>query len=1124
MQNSYIYSASDINNNFEYPELQRGNDYAKQRRVTNLVIDNMGVLTALVRGTASKPYQVEIQITKHKRTTDFDGYCTCPVGFDCKHIVAALFAGLDYFSPLKTSIQTPTNNTQMLDYETQKWLTKLSAKDGDIVDDNKQLTYIISPPTKELAFSVSAVFTYVLKNGFLSSINKKINVKNINYPQTQYLTDLDQTIIKLIGGLSEYYIHYYIYEIPAGEASNLLLNLLIQTGRCYLEAEKIHPNDALTMGETQKATIEWQVNNNGNQKTQLKVENIQNPIILSLTPPHYICPYTKKIGLIENELPAKQLALLLRAPEITPEHSELFHQKLANILPDLPAALPKIIPLQKQQIPPISCLKLCSTSIQAQKSNGWKYYPQGAPIEIPTVQLRFQYANKKVNWEDKNSEIKLFKDNELHIITRDISAENKQREYINKLGISLILNDIDNSYNVKSSDTWLFTNNPANKKFTTNQDTTKFWNDFMQNIIPKLKEQGWKIEISANFPYNIVHADDEWYSEIEEVSGIDWFGVELGVNIEGKKLNLIPIILKLLKTDQNIFDNIDKLSAQEPLLITLDDGRRLALPPKRAEILLSILKNLFSYKTEIDKNGRLKMQSLDSALLAEMEMAADSLNMRWFGGEKIRELGKKLKEFSHIESVNPPKEFKGELRHYQQEGLSWLQFLREYNLAGILADDMGLGKTVQVLAHIATEKSNKRLKHPFLVIAPTSLMSNWKAEAERFAPNLKVLTLHGNQRKEYFKDIKKHDLILTTYPLLPRDKDILLANEYNTIILDEAQTIKNSRAKLTQIACQLKSQHRLCMTGTPLENNLGELWSLFNFLLPGYLGTSLQFNRLFRNPIEKQGDVSSAQTLSRRIKPFILRRTKQEVATELPPKTEIIRMVELEGEQRDLYETIRISMYDKIRKEIATHGMGKSHIIVLDALLKLRQVCCDPSLLKIDIAKNITKSSKNEELMDMLIQMVKEGRKILLFSQFTSMLSILENQLKKENITYAKLTGQTIDRETQINNFQNGNVPLFLISLKAGGTGLNLTAADTVIHYDPWWNPAAENQATDRAYRIGQDKPVFVYKLITTGTVEEKILEMQEKKRALMDNIFDATGNSSSKLTTEDIQILFEPI
>ena len=309
-----------------------------------------------------------------------------------------------------------------------------------------------------------------------------------------------------------------------------------------------------------------------------------------------------------------------------------------------------------------------------------------------------------------------------------------------------------------------------------------------------------------------------------------------------------------------------------------------------------------------------------------------------------------------------------------------------------------------------------------------------------------------------------------------------------------------------------------------MENHLGELWSLFDFLMPGLLGDERQFRNLFRNPIEKFGDKDRSHSLTRRIAPFLLRRTKGEVAKELPPKTEILRSVELAGSQRDLYESIRLAMHEKVQREINQKGMARSHIIILDALLKLRQACCDPRLLKLDAAKAVTQSAKLESLMDMLPELIEEGRRVLLFSQFTSMLALIEAELRKVDLEYVLLTGDTTDRATPVQRFQNGAVPLFLISLKAGGTGLNLTAADTVIHYDPWWNPAVENQATDRAHRIGQDKPVFVYKLITLGTVEEKIMAMQTRKKELADSLFDPEAKNGPQLTADDLSALFEPL
>jgi SNF2 family DNA or RNA helicase len=309
-----------------------------------------------------------------------------------------------------------------------------------------------------------------------------------------------------------------------------------------------------------------------------------------------------------------------------------------------------------------------------------------------------------------------------------------------------------------------------------------------------------------------------------------------------------------------------------------------------------------------------------------------------------------------------------------------------------------------------------------------------------------------------------------------------------------------------------------------MENHLGELWSLFDFLLPGLLGSDRQFNRVLRHPIERQGDAAASELLARRVRPFMLRRTKAAVAGELPPKSEILRSVELEGAQRELYESIRLAMHERVRREVENKGLARSSIVILDALLKLRQVCCDPRLVKLESARGVRESAKLELLMTLLPEMVEEGRRILLFSQFTGMLGLIEEALQGRGLEYLKLTGSTRDRTTPVERFQAGEVPLFLISLKAGGVGLNLTAADTVIHYDPWWNPAVERQATDRAHRIGQDKPVFVYKLLSEGTVEERIQELQARKQALADSLFDADGAATPQWSDRDLDFLFEPL
>ncbi len=467
----------------------------------------------------------------------------------------------------------------------------------------------------------------------------------------------------------------------------------------------------------------------------------------------------------------------------------------------------------------------------------------------------------------------------------------------------------------------------------------------------------------------------------------------------------------------------------------------------------------------------------------------------------------------------PPKSLQAELRPYQQEGLNWLQFLREYGFGGILADEMGLGKTIQTLAHLLVEKEKKRLTHPVLLIVPTSLVPNWESEMAKFAPSLSFKILQGASRD--FEHLNTFDILITTYPLLYRDFEHLKKQHYSYIILDEAQNIKNKNTTAVKFLMHLTAEHRLCLTGTPLENHLGELWSLFNFLMPGFLGDDRYFNREFRAKIEKGNDEAAKKTLSTRIKPFMLRRTKDKIDLDLPAKTEIIQKCELTERQRDLYEVVRLAMHKKVQDEIDKKGLNKSHIIILDALLKLRQVCCDPRLLKME--HDVTESAKLNMLIEMVEEMVKEGRKILIFSQFTGMLSLIEAELNTIKIPFVKLCGDTKDRKTPVNEFQNGTTPIFLISLKAGGVGLNLTAADVVIHYDPWWNPAVENQATDRAHRIGQSKSVFVYKFIAKDTLEEKILELQAKKASIAGALFDQ-GNtkSAAQITQEDVNALFD--
>jgi len=564
-----------------------------------------------------------------------------------------------------------------------------------------------------------------------------------------------------------------------------------------------------------------------------------------------------------------------------------------------------------------------------------------------------------------------------------------------------------------------------------------------------------------------------------------------------------------------------EVEAGRKLVLPLPDGRRIALELASIKSMLLTLLDLFNGGGIETKHGRLTVSRHSAAEMAALEQSGLAAGLVWRGGEALRALGRQLRDRGGIGEAAIPDWFAASLRPYQQRGVVWLLFVRAAGLAGVLADDMGLGKTVQALAHLAIEKQAGRLTTPALVVCPTSVVGNWAREAERFTPQLRVLPLQGTDRKERFGFIAESDLVISTYPLMTRDHDVLTEQDWHTVILDEAQTVKNPGASMAQAVRRLRAGQRICLTGTPMENHLGELWALFDFMMPGFLGSQQDFGRRFRAPVEKGGDAAVHAALAKRVAPFLLRRTKGEVAADLPPRTEIVENVQMQAPQRAVYEAIRLAMHARVQQAIAEQGLAKSGIVILDALLKMRQACCDPRLLK--ISGTTTKkagSAKLERLMELLVTLLEEGRSILLFSQFTSMLALIEDAIKPLGIAYVQLTGDTRDRRTPVDNFQAGKVKLFLISLKAGGVGLNLPAAEYVFLLDPWWNPASEAQAIDRAHRIGQTKTVFAYRLLARGTIEEKVEELQREKRALAEGFFGEKGGAVGGLTREDLERL----
>jgi superfamily II DNA or RNA helicase len=615
----------------------------------------------------------------------------------------------------------------------------------------------------------------------------------------------------------------------------------------------------------------------------------------------------------------------------------------------------------------------------------------------------------------------------------------------------------------------------------------------LPRVVTALLQEGWHVE-----------AEGRRYRRaggfhIEVASGIDWFALQGRVDFDGATATL-PELLAALRRGEST--------------VRLGDGTYGILPEEWLRRYAPLAGLGTAHGGELHFT-RAQVGLLDAMVAAQPEVSVDGTFAR------ARE---ELRRFEGIRPVTAPVGFVGELRPYQRDGLGWLQFLERFGFGGCLADDMGLGKTVMVLALLEGRRERRAQvppgpdrPGPSLAVVPRSLIFNWKQEAARFSPKLRVLDHTGANRLAPGEHFDDYDLVLTTYGTLRRDAANLAQTRLDYAILDEAQAIKNAGTDAAKSARLLRADHRLALSGTPVENHLGELWSLFEFLNPGMLGTAAAFQSEgagLRNP-----DASTRRQLARALRPFILRRTKEQVARDLPPKIEQTLACELEPTQRALYEELRHHYRQSLLGRLEREGLERVTMHVLEALLRLRQAACHPGL--IDPKRLAEGSAKLDALLPQLAEVVAEGHKALVFSQFVSLLSIVRTRLQREGITHEYLDGQTRDRAARVQRFQTDpRCPLFLISLRAGGLGLNLTAADYVFLLDPWWNPAVEAQAIDRTHRIGQTRRVFAYRLIARDTVEDKILELQRHKRELADAIVGADASPLRSLTREDLERL----
>ncbi|MHC8371330.1 DEAD/DEAH box helicase [Pseudomonas sp. MDT1-85] len=1080
---------------FSRRALDKAHNYAHENRVKILELDDV-MVQATCKGSENYIYEQFIYLVENPYGEfELDCTCSCPVVIDCKHCATVIYHLQDL--PVESS---ESSAPVSLNRDLERWLNDIpretSDSDGAAQSTGTCWVYKLKPTPTAGKWLLEICKARQLKDGRLQDIRSVFSPSDALMREPGYLSELDLRIARLLVAVHSSHSHYSGYPLQ-GSSGAEVLELALKTSRLFLDFEQLQP---LALGMKRSAQFVWAEQGNGSFRPQWRSDEAPEETILALEPLYYLDRERMEVGPLLSELDNKLARHLSLVPDIPARQAMQFSHRMSavtRVAPSPHALTERIV----DDIEPQAFLTLATTK----RYTKWKYEPEHRAA------LAFTY-NGHMAADKKSTEVSVLFGTETQRIQRKPAAEKALRQALQKQGFKKA---------TRKSDAL-----PDNAGEMFDLPDESAWLAFVQSGVPALRDANWQISITDGFHFNL-QSVEEWYADVEESPGREWFDLQLGIVVNGERHSLLPILLHLLRNQPQLMNpaELARRDDNDQVLIDLNSGQfgakpgtKVALPLGRVKPLMATLGELH---LSVNSGNSLRLNAPDAARLSELE----GLPLVWQGGERLRTFAKRLRESTHAH-VAAPEGLNAELRPYQLEGLNWMQTLRELEVGGILGDDMGLGKTLQTLTHLLLEKQAGRLDCPALAVMPTSLIPNWLDEAARFTPQLKVLALHGAARQNDFANLAEYDLVLTTYALLPRDLEVLQPQVWSVLILDEAQNIKNPLSKAAQSARQLEARQRLCLSGTPLENHLGELWSLFHFLLPGWLGDSKTFNRDYRTPIEKHGNSERMQHLTARIKPFLLRRKKEQVATELPPKTEIVHWVDLSDGQRDVYETVRVAMDKKVRDEIARSGVGRSQIIILDALLKLRQVCCDLRLIKTPLTAKVLRSGSGKllSLMEMLEELLSEDRKILLFSQFTSMLALIEQELQQRGIGYSLLTGDTTDRRTPVKEFQSGKVPLFLISLKAGGTGLNLTAADTVIHFDPWWNPAVENQATDRAYRIGQDKPVFVYKMIARGTVEEKIQALQQEKAALTGAVLEGGASAGWKLEQRDIEALFAPL
>jgi superfamily II DNA or RNA helicase len=827
----------------------------------------------------------------------------------------------------------------------------------------------------------------------------------------------------------------------------------------------------------------------------------------------YISRADNTVGEVTFEHPHRVIHHFLSAPQFDRENLPLVQAALAQTFPEekplLTGTPTKLIHGKNPR--PILTLKASPYFSSTHQRYHMRTRDRFSTTPLSVIELGFQYGDIYVPWT-KRSKANFKKK---HPVTeepieliRDRDQENLFLDAFLERGFLRVTDAEDLQWKASDEDSNCFWF--SDMVF----DRGAFWAQFFDNDKPYFESLGWRVETSPTFPFAVTEPG-AWYLELSEEES-EWMYCEVGVVVNGERHSLIPILGALLGEPNGVAGLPQLQKEGKEYYVVLVAHTQIALEKERVHRIVSSLLEIYNHDK---KSPKLQIHPTRARQILDLTQEGA---IQWEAPPGLQSLEKAREKYlSQSEKITPPRALNAHLREYQTEGLQWLLFLRKIGCGGILADDMGLGKTIQVLAYLLACKQRRKLTHPALILSPSSVASNWIAEATRFTPTLKSCLLTGPDRKEHFSALQEYDLIVSTYPLIRRDIAHLRQHQFSVLACDEAQNLKNPDAQTTKLVSHLSVEQTLHLTGTPMENNLRELWSLFNILSPGYLGSKKAFGEWFDRPIHRCGDTAQLELLQKKIHPFILRRTKAEVLKDLPERLEVPVRLEMTARQKDYYETVRSSTAKGIKKLVEEKGMGQSHIEFLTALLRLRQACCHPALAEPEGNWKDADSVKLTYLKEQIPELLNGNHRILIFSQFTTMLDHISNALQKMKIDFTTLTGKTRNRDRCIKQFKSGEVAVFLISLKAGGVGLNLTEADTVFLCDPWWNPAVENQAIDRAYRIGQKKDVSVFRLYTSGTIEEKIEELQQSKQKLFDDTLKGSGGAlSQKFTEEDVHFL----